>query len=155
MGGKGVNKAIANVNDKIAAELISKVTEDDINKGDQAKIDQIMLDLDGTDNKASLGANAILGVSLAFAKACAARKKKPLYRHLADLAGNEEVLLPASSFSEAMRMGAETYQNLKAVIKKKYGQDATNVGDEGGFAPNIQSNKEALDLVMDAIKAAG
>merc|ERR1712135_151711 len=148
--------------------------------GDQAKIDQIMLDLDGTDNKASLGANAILGVSLAFAKACAARKKKPLYRHLADLAGNEEVLLPvpsfnvinggshagnklamqefmifpngASSFSEAMRMGAETYQNLKAVIKKKYGQDATNVGDEGGFAPNIQSNKEALDLVMDAIK---
>jgi len=181
--GKGVNKAIANVNDKIAAELISKVTEDDINKGDQAKIDQIMLDLDGTDNKASLGANAILGVSLAFAKACAARKKKPLYRHLADLAGNDEVLLPvpsfnvinggshagnklamqefmifpngASSFSEAMRMGAETYQNLKAVIKKKYGQDATNVGDEGGFAPNIQSNKEALDLVMDAIKAAG
>jgi len=181
--GKGVNKAIANVNDKIAAELIAKVTEDDINKGDQAKIDQIMLDLDGTDNKASLGANAILGVSLAFAKACAARKKKPLYRHLADLAGNKEVLLPvpsfnvinggshagnklamqefmifpngASSFSEAMRMGAETYQNLKSVIKKKYGQDATNVGDEGGFAPNIQSNKEALDLVMDAIKAAG
>jgi len=181
--GKGVSKAIRNVNEVIAPALMKDITDEDINNGDQAKIDNLMLALDGTDNKARLGANAILGVSLAFAKACAARKKQPLYRHLADLAGNKEVLLPvpsfnvinggshagnklamqefmifpngASSFSEAMRMGAETYQNLKSVIKKKYGQDATNVGDEGGFAPNIQSNKEALELVMSAIKAAG
>nr|CAB3242596.1 alpha-enolase-like [Phallusia mammillata] len=177
--GKGVSKAINNVNTKIAPALVGKA----LDLKDQAAIDKIMLDLDGTENKSSLGANAILGVSLAVSKAAAAEKGVPLYRHLADLAGNKNVLLPvpsfnvinggshagnklamqefmifpcgASSFQEAMKMGSETYQQLKGVIKKKYGQDATNVGDEGGFAPNIMSNKEALELIKEAIAAAG
>ncbi|XP_072175248.1 alpha-enolase-like [Diadema setosum] len=177
--GKGVLKAIGNINDVIAPALISKGV--DVTK--QEEIDKVMLELDGTDNKTKLGANAILGVSLAVCKAGAAHKGVPLYRHIADLAGNSTVILPcpafnvinggshagnklamqefmllptgASSFREAMRMGAEIYQNLKAVIKKKYGQDATNVGDEGGFAPNILENKEALNLIMVAIEAAG
>lgn len=177
--GKGVLKAISNINDVIAPALISKNL--DVTK--QNDIDKLMLELDGTDNKTKLGANAILGVSLAVCKAGAAHKKIPLYRHIADLAGNPTVILPcpafnvinggshagnklamqefmllptgASSFKEAMRMGAEIYQNLKGVIKKKYGQDATNVGDEGGFAPNILENKEALNLIMEAIEKAG
>ncbi|XP_071508988.1 alpha-enolase-like [Diadema antillarum] len=177
--GKGVLKAIGNINDVIAPALISKGV--DVTK--QEEIDKVMLELDGTDNKTKLGANAILGVSLAVCKAGAAHKGVPLYRHIADLAGNSTVILPcpafnvinggshagnklamqefmllptgATSFREAMRMGAEIYQNLKAVIKKKYGQDATNVGDEGGFAPNILENKEALNLIMVAIEAAG
>merc|ERR1712113_1293446 len=139
--------------------------------------------MDGTENKSQFGANAILGVSLAVCKAGAAEKGVPLYRHIADLAGNPEVILPvpafnvinggshagnklamqefmilpigASSFKEAMRMGAEVYHNLKSVIKKKYGQDATNVGDEGGFAPNILANDEGLNLVVEAIEKAG
>uniref|UniRef100_A0A671MS55 phosphopyruvate hydratase n=1 Tax=Sinocyclocheilus anshuiensis TaxID=1608454 RepID=A0A671MS55_9TELE len=118
------------------------------------------------------GANAILGVSLAVCKAGAADKGVPLYRHIADLAGNPEVILPvpafnvinggshagnklAISFKEAMRIGAEVYHNLKNVIKVKYGQDATNVGDEGGFAPNILENQEALELLKSAISKAG
>uniref|UniRef100_A0A8C2XPK4 phosphopyruvate hydratase n=1 Tax=Cyclopterus lumpus TaxID=8103 RepID=A0A8C2XPK4_CYCLU len=149
----------------------------------QAKIDKLMLDMDGTENKSKFGANAILGVSLAVCKAGAAEKGVPLYRHIADLAGNPEVVLPvpafnvinggshagnklamqefmilpvgASSFKEAMRIGAEVYHNLKNVIKEKYGQDATNVGDEGGFAPNILENKEALELLKNAIGKAG
>uniref|UniRef100_A0A4W5Q8L1 phosphopyruvate hydratase n=1 Tax=Hucho hucho TaxID=62062 RepID=A0A4W5Q8L1_9TELE len=132
---------------------------------------------------AKFGANAILGVSLAVCKAGAAEKGVPLYRHIADLAGNPNVILPvpafnvinggshagnklamqefmilpvgASTFKEAMRIGAEVYHNLKNVIKKKYGQDATNVGDEGGFAPNILENKEALELLKEAIGKAG
>eukprot|EP00009_Paramoeba_aestuarina_P016194 CAMPEP_0201539452 /NCGR_PEP_ID=MMETSP0161_2-20130828/70412_1 /ASSEMBLY_ACC=CAM_ASM_000251 /TAXON_ID=180227 /ORGANISM="Neoparamoeba aestuarina, Strain SoJaBio B1-5/56/2" /LENGTH=482 /DNA_ID=CAMNT_0047946849 /DNA_START=74 /DNA_END=1522 /DNA_ORIENTATION=+ len=175
--GKGVDKAVANVNEKIAPALIGK------DPVDQEGIDKIMLDLDGTDFKKELGANAILGVSLAVARAGAAKKGVPLYKHIADLAGNKDLLMPvpafnvinggshagnklamqefmilptgASSFSEAMRMGAEVYQNLKLVIKAKYGQDACNVGDEGGFAPNILENKEALDLLQDAIEKAG
>ncbi|KAM9351369.1 enolase 1a, (alpha) isoform 3-T4 [Symphorus nematophorus] len=142
-----------------------------------------MLDMDGTENKSKFGANAILGVSLAVCKAGAAEKGVPLYRHIADLAGNPEVILPvpafnvinggshagnklamqefmilpvgASSFKEAMRIGAEVYHNLKNVIKEKYGKDATNVGDEGGFAPNILENKEALELLKNAIAKAG
>ncbi|CAH1239725.1 ENO1 [Branchiostoma lanceolatum] len=177
--GKGVSKAVSNINDIIAPAVIQK--NFDVTK--QSEVDQFMLDLDGTENKSKLGANAILGVSLATAKAGAAHKGVPLYRHLADLAGNTDVILPvpafnvinggshagnklamqefmilptgASSFREAMQMGCETYHNLKSIIKKKYGQDATNVGDEGGFAPNILENKEALNLLMDAIKAAG
>ncbi|XP_076806725.1 alpha-enolase-like [Clavelina lepadiformis] len=177
--GKGVQKAISNVNNIIAPALVGK----DLDLTNQTAIDQIMLDMDGTKNKSKLGANAILGVSLAVAKAAAAQKGVPLYRHLADLAGNKDVLLPvpsfnvinggshagnklamqefmifpsgATSFSEAMKMGSETYQHLKAVIKKEYGQDATNVGDEGGFAPNITSNKEALELIKKAIEKAG
>jgi len=175
--GKGVSKAIANVNDIIAPKVVG------LNVVEQKKIDQLMIDLDGTPNKGNLGANAILAVSLAVCKAAAAEKNVPLYRHIADLAGNKEVLLPvpafnvinggshagnklamqefmllpigASSFTEAMRMGAEVYHHLKAVIKEKYGQDATNVGDEGGFAPNIQANDEGLRLCVEAIEKAG
>lgn len=172
-------QAIKNVNEKIAPELAAKK----IDCRDQKAVDDFLLSLDGTENKSTLGANALLGVSMAATKAGAAAKGVPLYRHIADLAGNKDVLLPvpsfnvinggshagnrlamqefmilpvgASSFSEAMRMGAEVYQILKKVIKKKYGQDACNVGDEGGFAPNIQSNKEGLDLLMTAIEEAG
>ncbi|KAG9338994.1 hypothetical protein JZ751_024392 [Albula glossodonta] len=150
---------------------------------DQEKIDKLMLELDGTENKSKFGANAILGVSLAVCKAGAAEKHVPLYRHIADLAGNKDVILPvpafnvinggshagnklamqefmilpvgAKSFHEAMRIGAEVYHNLKSVIKSKYGKDATNVGDEGGFAPNILENNEALELLKCAIEKAG
>ncbi|XP_073248599.1 alpha-enolase-like isoform X1 [Porites lutea] len=177
--GKGVLKAVENVNKVIGPALIEK----NIDVTKQAEVDKIMLELDGTENKSKLGANAILGVSLAVCKAGAAHKGVPLYRHIADLAGNKEVILPvpafnvinggshagnklamqefmllptgASSFSEAMRMGAEIYQNLKSVVKKKYGIDATNVGDEGGFAPNIQDNREGLELLKIAIANAG
>merc|ERR1712037_1028098 len=179
--GKGVSKAIANVNGPIAAALVGK----DLDLADQAAMDKILLDLDGTDNKEKLGANAILGVSLAVAKAAAAHTKGPLYRHIAKLAGNnsEKLTLPipvfnvinggshagnklamqefmlfphgATSFTEAMRMGSETYHHLKALTKKKFGQDATNVGDEGGFAPNILVNSDALDLIVASIEAAG
>ncbi|KAK6177810.1 hypothetical protein SNE40_015840 [Patella caerulea] len=177
--GKGVSKAVENVNSRIAPLLLEK--QPDIK--DQAAVDQLMLELDGTENKGTLGANAILGVSLAICKAAANHKGVPLYRHLADLAGNKQVILPvpsfnvinggshagnklamqefmilplgAKSFTEAMRMGTEVYHHLKAVIKKKYGQDACNVGDEGGFAPNIQDNKEGLELLKTAIENAG
>jgi enolase len=175
--GKGVLKAVDNVNSIIGPKIIGK------NVVQQEEIDKFLIDLDGTDNKGKLGANAILGVSMAVCKAAAAEKGVPLYRHIADLAGNKHILLPvpafnvinggshagnklamqefmilpvgAPSFKEAMRMGAEVYHNLKAVIKEKYGQDATNVGDEGGFAPNIQSNKEGLELLKVAIARAG
>lgn len=177
--GKGVDNAVNNVNGPIANALCGK----ELNITDQRAIDQIMLDLDGTSNKAKLGANAILGVSMAVARAAAAEQGVPLYMHLARLAGNERILMPVpafnvinggshagnklamqefmllpygvESFSLAMKAGAEIYQNLKLVIKKKYGQDATNVGDEGGFAPNILANTEALDLVVAAIDKAG
>ncbi|KAJ2746348.1 phosphopyruvate hydratase [Coemansia sp. BCRC 34301] len=179
--GKGVQKAVDNVNNVIAPELIKA----NISVEDQSAIDQFMLDLDGTPNKSKLGANAILGVSLAAAKAGAAQKGVPLYQHFRDLSGrsNEKFVLPvpafnvinggshagnklamqefmilptgASSFTEAMRMGSEVYHHLKSVIKSKYGQDATNVGDEGGFAPNIQSNEEGLELLTEAIAKAG
>eukprot|EP00118_Oscarella_pearsei_P024951 m.307194 g.307194 ORF g.307194 m.307194 type:complete len:437 (+) comp42000_c0_seq1:84-1394(+) len=175
--GKGVSTAISNVNDLIRPAVLGKAVVN------QEEIDKIMLALDGTENKSKLGANAILGVSLAVARAGAAHKGVPLYRHLADLAGHKDVILPvpafnvinggshagnklamqefmilpvgASSFSEAMRIGVEVYHNLKKVIKEKYGQDATNVGDEGGFAPNIQENKEGLELLKTAIAKAG
>lgn len=177
--GKGVSIAVENVNKIIAPALISS----GLDVTDQKKVDDFLLKLDGTENKAKLGANAILGVSLAVAKAGAAQKGVPLYRHLANLAGRKDVVLPvpafnvinggshagnklamqefmilptgASSFTEAMRMGAEVYQHLKNVIKEKYGQDATNVGDEGGFAPNIQDAREGLDLLVHAIDKAG
>lgn len=178
-GGKGVDKAIHNVNSLIApAVLGADVT-------DQAAFDGIMLQLDGTENKARLGANAILGVSMAACMAGAAAKGMPLYRHISEIAGKgsdpltlpvpvmnvinggshagnklamqEFMILPtgASSFREAMRMGAEVYAALKGVIKKRYGLDATAVGDEGGFAPNIQDNAEGLDLLVAAIDKAG
>ncbi|KAL6050921.1 phosphopyruvate hydratase eno2 [Balamuthia mandrillaris] len=175
--GKGVAKAVKNVNDVIAPKIIGM----DVTK--QEELDKVMLELDGTDNKGNLGANAILGVSLAACKAGAAAKNLPLYRYIAQLAGKSEVLLPvpafnvinggshagnklamqefmilptgASSFAEAMKMGTEVYHTLKAVIKDKYGQDAINVGDEGGFAPNIQNNEDGLNLLVTAIEKAG
>uniref|UniRef100_A0A8C4E6Z3 phosphopyruvate hydratase n=1 Tax=Dicentrarchus labrax TaxID=13489 RepID=A0A8C4E6Z3_DICLA len=160
--GKGVSKAVENINKTIAPALVSK----DVSVVDQAKVDKLMLDMDGTENKSKFGANAILGVSLAVCKAGAAEKGVPLYRHIADLAGNPEVILPVPAFNVinggshagnklAMRIGAEVYHNLKNVIKEKYGKDATNVGDEGGFAPNILENKEALELLKNAIGKAG
>lgn len=177
--GKGVLKAVENVNSIIGPALIAKNV--DVTK--QEDVDKIMLELDGTPNKSKLGANAILGVSLAICKAGAVHKGVPLYKHIADLAGNKEVILPvpafnvinggshagnklamqefmllptgASNFKEAMRMGAEIYQNLKSVVKKRYGIDAVNVGDEGGFAPNIQDNREGLELLNVAIAQAG
>jgi enolase len=177
--GKGVLKAIENVNATIAPAVIGK----DPTK--QFEIDSLLLDLDGTENKSKLGANAILGVSLAVCKAGAAHNGIPLYQHIANLAGygdksfvlpcpafnvinggshagnklamQEFMILPvgAESFTEAMQIGTEVYHNLKSVISKKYGQDACNVGDEGGFAPNIQDNKEGLHLLVEAIEKAG
>uniref|UniRef100_A0A670JVQ5 Alpha-enolase n=1 Tax=Podarcis muralis TaxID=64176 RepID=A0A670JVQ5_PODMU len=177
--GKGVLKAVDHINKTIAPALIEKK----LSVVDQEKIDKLMLEMDGTENKSKFGANAILGVSLAVCKAGAAEKGIPLYRHIADLAGNKDLILPvpafnvinggshagnklamqefmilpvgASNFKEAMRIGAEVYHNLKAVIKSKYGKDATNVGDEGGFAPNILENNEALELLKSAIEKAG
>mmetsp|Transcript_27595 Transcript_27595/g.60368 ORF Transcript_27595/g.60368 Transcript_27595/m.60368 type:complete len:480 (+) Transcript_27595:154-1593(+) len=175
--GKGVSKAVENINVIIAPALKG------MNPVHQKELDDKMKELDGTDNKGKLGANAILAVSLAVAKAGAAEKGVPLYKHIADLAGNSKLILPvpafniinggshagnalamqefmilptgASSFAEAMRMGCEVYHNLKSLIKSKYGQDACNVGDEGGFAPNISSNEEGLHLINDAIEKAG
>lgn len=175
--GKGVLKAVGNVNNIIAPKIIG------MDVCEQKKIDETMMELDGTENKGKLGANAILGVSMACCRAAAAYKKQPLWRYIADLAGKTEVTLPvplfnvinggshagnnlamqefmiaptgAKDFHEAMRMGAETFQHLKSVIKNKYGQDATNVGDEGGFAPNILTSKEGLQLIKDAIEKAG
>ncbi|UYV77991.1 enol-1 [Cordylochernes scorpioides] len=177
--GKSVKKAIDNVNNIIAPALVQQ----NLDPTKQEEIDAIMLKLDGTDNKGKLGANAILGVSLAVCKAGAAQKKVPLYRHIADLAGTPEIILPvpafnvinggshagnklamqefmilptgASSFTEAMKMGSEVYHHLKNVIKKRFGLAATSVGDEGGFAPDIQNNKEALELIKEAIELAG
>jgi enolase len=177
--GKGVLKAVDNVN-KIIAPAVVAAKLDPVN---QQAIDDLMLKLDGTENKNKLGANAILGVSMAACKAGACHKGVPLYRHIADLAGVEHVVMPvpafniinggshagnklamqefmilpigASCFSEALRMGSETYHHLSALIKAKYGLDATAVGDEGGFAPNFQSNKEAIALCCDAIEKAG
>jgi len=177
--GKGVLKAVANVNNKIAPELIKK----GFNVTQQKEIDNFMLQLDGTKNKGTLGANAILGVSLAVCKAGAVHKGIPLYRHIADLAGIKQVILPvpafnvinggshagnklamqefmllpvgAPNFKEAMRYGSEIYHHLKKGIHTRYGLDATAVGDEGGFAPNIQDPKEALELLKEAIEKAG
>jgi enolase len=175
--GKGVLKAVENVKTLIAPAIIG------MNPVDQEAVDNKMIELDGTANKTKLGANAILAVSMAVCKAGAAQKGVPLYRHIADLAGTAKLILPvpwmnvinggshagnrlamqefmigavgATSFKQAMQMGCEVYHNLKAVIKKKYGQDACNVGDEGGFAPNIQANEEGLHLLVEAIEKAG
>lgn len=177
--GKGVLTAVANINDKIAPALIAK----NFQVTDQKAIDEFMLGLDGTENKSTLGANAILGVSLAVCKAGAVHRGLPLYKYIADLAGIQQVILPvpafnvinggshagnklamqefmilpigAASFREAMQIGTEIYHHLKAEIKKRYGLDATAVGDEGGFAPNIQDNKECLELLKNSIAVAG
>lgn len=170
--GKGVLNAVDNVIEKIADELI------DTDVFDQVAIDKLMIELDGTENKSNLGANAILGVSLAVAKAAAEETGLPLYRYLGGVnattlpvpmmnilnggshADNsidfqEFMIMPvgASCFSEGLRMGAEVFHHLKNVLKKK--GYSTNVGDEGGFAPNIKSNEEAVETVLKAIEAAG
>nr|QWE91325.1 enolase [Placidida sp.] len=181
--GKGVSKAVENVNAIIGPALVGK------DPAAQESIDKFMVEeLDATQNewgwcKSKLGANAILAVSLAVCKAGAAAVGVPLYRHIANLAGNKTLTLPvpsfniinggthagnnlafqefmimpvgASSFTEAMRIGSEVYHHLKKVIGKRYGQDATNVGDEGGFAPNINDAKEGLELIKTAIANAG
>ena len=178
--GKGVSKAVANVNDVIAPELIKS----GLSVTSQKEIDDFLIKLDGSPNKGKLGANAILGVSIAVAKAGAAEKGLELYQHLSALANTKEpYILPApamnvinggshagnslafqefmivptgaKTFTESMQIGTEVYHNLKKVIKAKYGIDATNVGDEGGFAPNVRSADEALDLLMEAIQKAG
>jgi len=170
--GKGVLKACSNIDEEIADALIGESVFD------QREIDQIMIDLDGTDNKAKLGANAILGVSMAVAKAAALEAGLPLYRYLGgpnahvlpvpmmnilnggshadnSIDFQEFMIMPVGgeTFSEGLRMGVETFHHLKSVLKKK--GYSTNVGDEGGFAPNIKSNKEAIEIVLQAIEKAG
>lgn len=179
----GVTKAVSNVNDIIAPAVIKA----GLDIKDQAAVDKFLNGLDGTPNKSKLGANAILGVSMALCRAAAAEKGVPLWKHIAALSGNEPsdgkytlpvpafnvinggshaggalafqefMILPvgASSFSEAMRQGAEVYAILKSDTKKKYGQSAGNVGDEGGVAPDIATAEEALDLIMGAVEKAG
>jgi enolase len=170
--GKGVLNAVANVNDDIAKELQG------IDVFEQNAIDKLMIEIDGTENKGKLGANAILGVSLAVAKAAAQESRQPLYRYIGGVNANtlpipmmnilnggshadnkvdfqEFMVMPvgASSFSEALRWGAEIFHTLKTVLKKK--GYSTNVGDEGGFAPDFASNEEAIETVLQAIEAAG
>ncbi len=170
--GKGVRKAVAAVNDQISPELLG---EDAL---DQALVDQLMIDLDGTDTKRKLGANAILAVSLAVAKAGAEACGLPLYRYVggpnarvlpvpfmnivnggahADntLDPQEFMIVPhgAESFAEALRMGVEVFHHLKAILKRK--GLSTSVGDEGGFAPDLAASEEALEIILAAIKAAG
>ena len=170
--GKGVKKAVENVNNKIADELI------DFDATDQVAIDNFLCELDGTPTKSELGANAILGVSLACAKASAEALGLPLYRYIGGVSARtlpvpmmnilnggkhadnnvdfqEFMAMPvgAPSFAEALRMGAETFHSLKSVLKKK-GYN-TAVGDEGGFAPNLKSNEEAITVILEAIEKAG
>ncbi len=170
--GKGVLQAVDNVNSKIAPELIGE------NAADQREIDRILLELDGTENKSKLGANAMLGVSLAVAKAASLAYEMPLYRYLGGINANtlptpmmniinggahadnnidfqEFMIAPvcAVDFQEAIRMGAEVFHNLKKVLKDK--GMATSVGDEGGFAPNLGSNEEGIEVILEAIKKAG
>ncbi|KAI3918450.1 hypothetical protein MKX01_041770 [Papaver californicum] len=175
--GKGVCRAVKNISEKVSEALVG------MDPTLQSQIDQAMIDLDKTENKGELGANAILAVSIAACKAGAAEKEVPLYKHIADLAGKTSLVLPvpaftvisggkhagnnlsiqeimilpvgASSFEEAVQMGSETYHHLKAVIIEKYGRNGCNVGEDGGFAPNISSFTEGLDLVKEAIERAG
>jgi enolase len=170
--GKGVLNAVQNVNKVIAEEIAGMYVTD------QNEIDQKLIDLDGTPNKGKLGANAILGVSLAVANAAAQETGQQLYRYLGGVSANtlpipmmnilnggshadnsidfqEFMIMPvgAETFAEAIRMGAEVFHTLKGVLKK--GKYSTNVGDEGGFAPNLKSNEEALKVILQAIELAG
>jgi enolase len=171
-GGKGVLQAVDNVNSIISEALVG------LDATDQTMLDEVMVELDGTPNKAKLGANAILGVSLAAAKAAAQAQGQPLYRYLGGVSARtlpvpmlnilnggkhadnstdfqEYMILPvgAPSFHDALRMGAEVYQGLKKVLRGK--KLNTNVGDEGGFAPSLGSNREALEVIVAAIDTAG
>lgn len=173
--GKGVLTAVNNVNGPIAGLLVG------MSALDQRALDDAMIKADGTDNKATFGANAILAVSLAAAKAAAQAQGLPLYQHIANLAGNTELTMPvpmmnilnggehadnnvdiqefmiqpvsATSFAEALRMGAEVFHNLKKVLSAR--GLSTAVGDEGGFAPNLPSNEAALSVIAEAVAAAG
>ena len=173
-GGKGVRKAVANVNGEIAKSIGGK-------EFSQRTLDEAMIALDGTPTKSRLGANALLGVSMAAARAEAVSKKVPLYRHLGALYKNDRFSLPvpmmnilnggahadssvdfqefmvmpvgAATFSEAVRIGAEIFHTLRGILKSR-GQ-STGVGDEGGFAPNLKSNREAVEVVLEAISKAG
>ncbi len=173
--GKGVLTAVNNVNRPIAGLLVG------MSALDQRALDDAMIKADGTDNKATFGANAILAVSLAAAKAAAQAQGLPLYQHIANLAGNTELTMPvpmmnilnggehadnnvdiqefmiqpvsATSFAEALRMGAEVFHNLKKVLSAR--GLSTAVGDEGGFAPNLPSNEAALSVIAEAVAAAG
>ena len=178
--GKHVTKAVANVNEILAKKLIG------FDVREQEKIDLEMINIDGTDNKSELGANAILSVSLSTSKLAARLLDKPLFEHLYELSHNKsrkDYLLPlpccniinggehagnnlsiqefmilpigAKSFSQAMQNVAEVYQNLKSILNEKYGKTAVNVGDEGGFAPNLSSTKEAIDVIVEAIEGSG
>ena len=170
--GKGVSQAVHNVK-----EILGPAVKG-LNADDQRALDNLMIELDGTDNKSKLGANAILGVSMASARAIAASTKQPLFQ---SLGGDEAFTLPipmmnilnggshadnnvdiqefmvfpigASSFSQALQMGTETFHHLKSVLKSK-GMN-TSVGDEGGFAPNLSSNEEAIEIILEAINKAG
>ena len=171
-GGKGVLKAVANVNDILAKELSG------IDVFEQNAIDKLMIELDGTENKGKLGANAILGVSLAVAKAAAQESRQPLYRYIGGVNANtlpipmmnvlnggahadnkvdfqEIMIMPvgAPTFSEALRWGTETFHTLKGILHKK--GYSTLAGDEGGFAPNFASHEEAIETLLQAIEAAG
>ena len=174
-GGKGVRKAVANVNGEIAKAVCGP------RAATSAALDEAMIALDGTPTKSRLGANALLGVSMAALRAEAAAKRMPLYRHIGALYGNERYTLPvpmmnilnggahadssvdfqefmvmplgAASFGEALRMGAEIFHALRGILKGR-GQ-STGVGDEGGFAPNLKSNREAVEVVLEAIGKAG
>ncbi len=171
-GGKGVLKAVENINEKIADELI------DFDAADQVGIDQFLINLDGTENKSNLGANAMLAISLACAKAAAETVDLPLYRYIGgtnartlpvpmmnilnggkhadnNVDFQEFMVMPvgAPNFAEALRMGTETFHVLKSVLKGK-GYN-TSVGDEGGFAPNLKSNDEAIELILEAINKTG
>ncbi len=172
-GGKGVLKAVENINGSISKALVR------LDSSDQSAIDKAMLTLDGTSNKSKLGANAILGVSLAVARAAANSKKVPLYQHLSQgtaklmpvpmfniLNGGvhanwqgtdfqEFMIAPvgAPNFREALRWGSEVYQSLKGVLKD--GGYSVGVGDEGGFAPALKKNSDAVDLILKAIEKAG
>ncbi|MHA1744717.1 MAG: phosphopyruvate hydratase [Promethearchaeota archaeon] len=179
-GGKGVSKAVANVNNQISKIVVG------MNCDNQQKLDDTMIAGDGTPNKGNFGANAILSVSMCALKAAAIIKKIPLYQHVYELAHGksaEKYLLPipssnvlnggkhaggklapqefmiqaigAKSFSEALRMTTEVYHQMKKVIKAKYGASSCNVGDEGGFAPALTTTREALDIIMQAIKDVG
>ncbi len=173
-GGKGVEKAVNNVNTEICETLVGK-------EFSQEGVDTAMINLDGTQNKGRLGANAILGVSIAFAKAQAQSENKPLYRYFADISGTEKIQLPmpmmnilnggkhamdsvdlqefmimplgASSFKEALQWGAEIFHALKGILKER--GFTTTVGDEGGYAPSLTKNEDALEVIIEAIKKAG
>lgn len=172
--GRGVDKAVANINEVIAKQIVG------MDARDQAAIDRTMIKLDGTPNKSRLGANAILAVSLATAKAAAATYGMPLFQYLGgrfsrvlptplmnvinggkhagnELSIQEFMIVPigADRFSEALRIACEAYYSLREVLLSKYGKSAVNVGDEGGFAPPMSESREALDALVDAIERAG